>query len=123
MIPGEDPLLVAVHNNPVVVEEGNPANLLCISDKPITHCYVYLNSLGFRLWVREYQETFGFKYFGTSYKDGECGITIKNASQFHNGNYTCIVVFRTTLQFIHIHTKLQLIVKCENYIFILKAFK
>ena len=71
--------------NSFIVEEGSPADFLCTVNEPITECSFEIFDETYS--VTEDSDNDEFKYFGRSFNDGDCGITIKNMTTSYLGRY------------------------------------
>ena len=85
---GTSPLTV---KNEYIVEQGIPADFLCTANEPIRECSFKIYDETYS--VTEYSDTNDFKYFGRSFREGDCGMTIKNitASRFDWYTNKCFV--------------------------------
>lgn len=53
----------------------------------------------------------GIKYQGAGWKNGECGITIHNVDEKHNGNITCSLVPKSDTK--ELTGNIQIVVACK----------
>lgn len=61
-------------------------------------------------------ETSNIRYHGAGWEEGECGMTIRNVDEKHNGNITCALVpFSDSKE---ITGNIQIVVACKYSVFI-----
>lgn len=82
---------VNVHPHTAVLNEGDPAELLCsYAPHSINYCRIVIpgEDKAFNL-SPEWNKTPGFAYFGKGLKNGECGVSIQHVKSINNGQVKC----------------------------------
>lgn len=66
---------------------------------------------GNRYLMKPGKERSGIRYQGAGWEKGECGITIMNVGEKHNGNITCSLVPSSDTK--ELTGKIQIVVACK----------
>lgn len=106
--------------NFVAIEEGKNVSILCRAISPITSCSFIIpdefeeiklipNETG-----NDNESNKKYKYFGSGYEKGECGITIINVKKENNGKASCIVDLNKHLT--RVGTDIQITITKELFV-------